>query len=305
MEDNCINFYTELNNGIKMPRLGLGTFGIQNVSEIVYQSIKSGARLIDTATRYENEKAVGEGIKRAIDEGIVSREDLFIVTKLYCLSRHKVEEAIKNSLNELGLDFVDLYLDHWPHSTYETNSGDLVNMPLHIFWPKMEELVEKGYTKTIGCSNYHIQLLLNLLSFAKIKPAVNQFELHPLLPEKELVKFCKSNGIAVMAYNSLGRGPYSMKQMTEEVNLLENQFVKTLAERYNTTAGCIALNWALTNGYIVIPATSNPERMGENLKALSFKLSAEDMTEMDKLDIGKRFNWSSKLDWSKGVEYFA
>jgi diketogulonate reductase-like aldo/keto reductase len=306
MEDNKLSTYITLNNGSQMPRMGLGTFGIKNVEEIVYQSIKSGIRLIDTATRYNNEREVGLGIKRAINEGIVKREDLFIVTKLYVLMRHKVEDAIKFSLEELQLDYIDLYLDHWPFPIFkDKDTGQQQNVPMHVLWSKMEELVEKRYTRSIGVSNYHVQALSNLLSFAKIKPVVDQVELHPFLIQEELVKYCETNNIRMMAYNSLGRGLYSFQHMTEEFNLLENPLVKKLAEKYNVTPGIIALNWGISHDYIVIPSTSNPERMKENIMALNFKLTDDDLLQLDGLNCNKRFNWSRLLDWSEGVEMFA
>ena len=152
---------------VSIPTIGLGTCDINNdVSEVVYSSIKDGTRLIDTAASYGSEKGVGKGIKKAIDEGIVKREDLFIVTKLSNKVKWTPEDSIKTSLKELGVDYIDLYLDHWPEYYHFNEKGEKVHqLPLHELWPIMESFVEKGYTKYLGVSNYTVQTLLNLLSF--------------------------------------------------------------------------------------------------------------------------------------------
>jgi D-xylose reductase len=301
-----ININIKLNNGYYMPSFGLGTFNVKNLEEIVYLSIKSGIRLFDTAFKYNNEKEVGLGIKRAINEGLVKREELFIISKIFTPMKHKVEEAIKISLNDLQLDYVDLYLDHWPYSTYLDNTtGKIIHTPLHIFWPQMEDIVYKGYTKSIGVSNYKVQLLANLLSFAKIKPVVNEFELNPLHTQEELVKYCKSNDIQVIAYNSLGRGIYIKKFMTHEINLLENKVILKYAEKYQTTPGIILLNWALRREYIVIPSTSNPERINENLKSLTLSLNEDEIEEIDSLNIDASFNNAKRQEWANEVDILA
>ena len=174
-------------NGAKVPSVGLGTaFMTSDISEVVYSSIKDGTRLIDTASKYGSEEGVGKGIKRAIEEGIVKREDLFVTTKL---GNHEItdpETAIKRSLKTLGLDYIDLYLEHWPKFFNYKEKGEKTDiMPMHVLWPLMESLVEKGYTKYIGVSNYNVQSLLNLLSFCKIKPLVNDVEFHPYLNQKK------------------------------------------------------------------------------------------------------------------------
>jgi diketogulonate reductase-like aldo/keto reductase len=307
MESDKITPDITLNNNIKMPRIGLGTHKIENCAEIVYESIKSGCRLIDTASVYQNEKQVGQGIKKAIDEGIVKREDLFVVTKIWTQDKHRVDQSIKYQLGELGLDYVDLYLDHWPFCTWiDDDTKKEITVPSHVFWPKMEELVHKGQVKSLGVSNYNVQLLADLLAFAKIKPVVNQFELHPYLAQTGLVNYCLANNVYPMAYNSICRGSYAKKKITSEVNLLEDSVMKQYAEKYGVTTGILALNWALSRNCIVIPGTSNPKRMGENLKALNFKLSEEDLKcLLEKLDKNFRFNGTSDWGWSKNVDIFA
>ena len=184
---------------IKVPSLGLGTALITtDISEAVYSSIKDGTRLIDTAAVYDSEEGVGKGVKKAIKEGIVKREDLFITTKLSKIEMTDPESCIKKSLKKLDVDYIDLYLIHWPKFFDIDNKGQKINItPLHKVWPLMESFVEKGYTKHIGVSNFNVQGLLNLLSFCKIKPLVNEIELHPYLYQKSLVEFCRREDILI------------------------------------------------------------------------------------------------------------
>ena len=171
----------------KVPSIGLGTAYINtDIAELVYSSIKDGTRLIDTAAVYGSEEGVGKGVAKAINEGIVKREDLFITTKLSKYEMSEPENCIKQSLQKLNMNYIDLYLIHWPKFFDYDKKGNKINlMPLHKIWPLMESFVEKGYTKYIGVSNFNMQSLLNLLSFCKIKPLVNEIELHPYLYQKK------------------------------------------------------------------------------------------------------------------------
>jgi diketogulonate reductase-like aldo/keto reductase len=294
----------KLNNGLEMPRIGLGTYKVKNLDNIVYQSIKNGVRMIDTATIYENEEEVGQGIKKAIDEKIVTREELFVVTKLWVNAKHEPEVSIKSSLERLGLEYVDLFLDHWPQSIYEKD-GKRMATPMHVLWKSMEELVRKGYTKSIGVSNYNVQLLMDLLTFCEIKPVVNQVEYHPYLFQDKLNKFCKDFGIYLTAYNSLTRGAYVNRKDCRDLDLVKEPLIEEVAIKNGKSAGQVCLNWALIQDVIVIPATSNPNRMEENLEALSFRLNDEDFMKINTLDINFRFNPSYKLKFSLGYDIFA
>jgi len=154
----------KLNNGLECPTIGVGTCRISNVEEVVYQSIKEGTRLIDTAAAYKNEEDVGKGIKRAIDEGLVKREDLFVVTKCWLTDKKDPEKALKTSLDKLKLSYVDLYLDHWPCGKDYTGENKFEFVSVKDMWPKFESLVDKGMTKSIGVSNYNVQNILIVLS---------------------------------------------------------------------------------------------------------------------------------------------
>ena len=169
----------------------------------------------------------------------------------------------------------------------------------------MESFVKKGYTKSIGISNYNVQSMINLLSFCEIKPVVNQVEIHPYLPQHNFLKYCKANNIQVMAYNSLCKGTYT-KKFHSEINLLEEEILKTMANKYNTTPGNVALNWGLLQDLVVIPATSNPKRMSENIKSLEFRLSEEDYnTITNTLDKNMRLNNTENFDYSMRFDLFA
>ena len=277
----------KLNNGVEMPRIGLGTSKIQEIDKVVYDSIKNGLRMIDTAFSYNNEKEVGEGINKALNEGIVERKDLFVITKLTFLQKHNPEEAIKNQLKTLNLSYVDLYLDHWPFQIY-TVDGKTYKTPTHVLWKNMEDLVRKGYTKSIGVSNYNVQLLTDILSFCEIKPVINEIEVHPYFTNKKLIEYCQSQEIQIIAYNSLVKGTYVAKHQ-KNLNLLEENIIHELSTKYEKTPGQIALNWSLSRNIIVIPSSSNGKRITENLGSLNFKLSKEEIEKISTLQIGFKF----------------
>ena len=308
MSENKICKFFEY-NGAKVPSIGLGTaFMTSDIAEVVYSSIKDGTRLIDTASKYGSEEGVGKGIKRAIDEGIVKREDLFVTTKLANYEKKDPESAIKQSLKTLGLDYVDLYLEHWPKFyDYEENNNKINMMPMHKIWPLMENLVEKGYTKYIGVSNYNVQSLLNLLSFCKIKPLVNEIEFHPYLYQKKLVEFCRRENIILFGYNPLVKGCYSADTADEQHrNLLGEKLIIDLSKKYNKTVGQIVLNWSVSREVIPIPMTSNPHRMIENLKSTDFTMNKEDLEKIDKLNRNQRYGQSEIWDiYDNKIDVFA
>jgi D-xylose reductase len=308
MSENKIFKFFEY-NGAKVPSIGLGTaFMTSDIAEVVYSSIKDGTRLIDTASKYGSEEGVGKGIKRAIDEGIVKREDLFVTTKLANYEKKDPESAIKQSLKTLGLDYVDLYLEHWPKFyDYEENNNKINMMPMHKIWPLMEKLMEKGYTKYIGVSNYNVQSLLNLLSFCKIKPLVNEIEFHPYLYQKKLVEFCRRENIILFGYNPLVKGCYSADTADEQHrNLLGEKLIIDLSKKYNKTVGQIVLNWSVSREVIPIPMTSNPHRMIENLKSTDFTIDKEDLQKIDNLNRNQRYGQSEIWDiYDNKIDVFA
>ena len=280
---------------VQIPTIGLGTSSIStDISEVVYSSIKNGVRLIDTAASYGSEEGIGKGIKKAINEGIIKREDLFIVTKLSNKVKWSPEDSIKTSLKNLGVDYIDLFLDHWPEYYKYNEKGEKVNkLPLHELWPIMESFVEKGYTKYLGVSNYTVQTLLNLLSFCKIKPLVNEVEFHPYLYQKKLNEFCKSENILLFGYNPLVKGWYCEKTGNEkDRNLLSDEVIVNLSKKYNKTPGQIVLNWFVSRDVVPLPMTSKTDRVIENLGATEFVMEKEDLEKIDGLNKNMRFGRS-------------
>ena len=277
--------YKKLNNGIEIPFIGLGTSRINNIIDVVYNSIKDGVRLIDTAFKYGNEDQIGQGIKKALDDGLCKREDLFIIGKIWTEHKNEPEKAIKDTLQKLNLTYLDLYLDHWPSgNNYSDPHNVIKQVPIFDFWPKMESLVEKGLTKSIGVSNYNVQSLLNLLSFCKIKPVANEVEFHPYYFQENLLKFCDKENIALIAYYPLAKGNGSKVYNQEHNNTLDSfkeECVVNLVNKYNKTPGQIILNWEVAQGIITIPGTSNTKRMEENLGALDFKMTEEDVKSLN------------------------
>jgi diketogulonate reductase-like aldo/keto reductase len=307
MKENIkeISYTIKLYNGQIIPSLGLGTFNVKDVGKIVFQAIKNGIRLIDGALRYMNEKEVGEGINRAINEGIVKREDLFIITKLWCGDKENPEEGIKKSLNDLNLSYVDAYLDHWPMQIFEWE-GKNYSIPTHVFWKKMEDLVRKGYTKSIGVTNYNVQRLMDLLTYAEIKPVINQIEYHPYLVQDNLIKYCKENEIQVMAYGVLCKGFYVSKfHIEKNIDLLEEKIVKEIAHSYNSSSGIIALRFALSQDLITIFSTSNTNRIEDNFKSLKQKLKDEEISKLKSLNKDIRCNQSKQWPFFKGIDLFS
>ena len=302
----------KLDDERSIPLIGMGTSRIidkimegevvikeNNIKDVIYQSIKDGVRLIDTAYKYGNEKQVGDGIKQALDENICKREELIIIGKVWLNFRNDPEKALRQTLKKLKLEYIDVYMDHWPsgddlrteeeiEKEKKKNPGLEVgrfnNVSIYEFWPKMEKLVELGLAKSLGVSNYNIQCLSNLLSFCTIKPVMNEIEYHLFYIQKDLKEFCEKENIAVIAYYPLPRGNGARMAIINnpEFDILNNDLIKKLVKKYKKTAGQIILNWHYCQGTIPIPSTSKTWRMKENLESLDFKLDDEDVKKLSK-----------------------
>ena len=302
----------KLDDERSIPLIGMGTSRIidkimegevvikeNNIKDVIYQSIKDGVRLIDTAYKYGNEKQVGDGIKQALDENICKREELIIIGKVWLNFRNDPEKALRQTLKKLKLEYIDVYMDHWPsgddlrteeeiEKEKKKNPGLEVgrfnNVSIYEFWPKMEKLVELGLTKSLGVSNYNIQCLSNLLFFCKIRPVMNEIEYHLFYIQKNLKEFCDRENIAVISYYPLPRGNGARMAIIDqpEFDIFENDLIKSLAEKYKKTPGQIILNWHYCQGTIPIPSTSKTDRMKENLESLKFKLDDEDVKKLSK-----------------------
>lgn len=255
-----------LNNGVTIPQLGFGVFQIppEETRISVTQALATGYRHIDTAAAYRNEAGVGA----ALAESGLAREELFITTKLRNGEQGNTRAAFEASRKALGLDWIDLYLIHWP-----VPSQGLFTQA----WKEMESLYAEGLIRAIGVSNFLAPHLDELLANSTVVPAVNQIELHPSLQQSELAAKSRSHGIAVQAYSPLGQGQD-----------LDNQVIAELAANYDATPAQVVLAWHLGTGNIVIPKTVTPERMRENLAAAKIQLSDTDLQRISALENGHR-----------------
>ncbi|KEY65449.1 hypothetical protein S7711_08581 [Stachybotrys chartarum IBT 7711] len=285
----------KLNDGNEIPALGLGTWQSApgEVKTAVSFALKNGYKLIDGAYCYANENEVGQGLKEAFDAGI-KREDVFVVTKIWATYMSRVEEGLDKSLKALGLDYVDLVLVHWPvlmnpngnddrFPTLPDGSRDIFRDWNHVDgWKQMEALPATGKTKSIGVSNYSKKYLEELLPQATIKPAVNQIENHPLLPQSEIVELCKQHDIQIMAYSPLG---------STGSPLFKAEPIVQLAEKKGVKPATILISWHVNAGRIVVPKSVNPDRIAANKEVVD--LDADDLKVLDDFvaDINKRGAW--------------
>ena len=261
----------KLANGVKMPQLGLGVYQVKEGAEVeqaVTAAIDAGYRLIDTAALYGNEVGVGNAIKKSS----VPREELFITTKLWNTNQgyDATLKAFEKSLEKLGLDYIDLYLIHWPSP----------QRSLYVeTWKAFEELYKKGRVKAIGVSNFHPEHLDILLKEATIIPMVNQIELHPYLQQHEIADYNQAHGILTESWSPIGGGGGS---------LLSDPTFKTIGDAYGKSPAQVVIRWHVQHGYIVIPKSSNPLRITENANVFDFELSDKDMAKIDKLNKDER-----------------
>ena len=276
-KDTSFNFdnrYVTLNNGIKMPIIGLGTWTFTNeeAEDAVYIAIKNGYRLIDTAQYYGDEVGVGKGVRKAIDEGIVKREDIFVTSKIYASTNHS--KAIENSLNNLDIGYIDLLLIHQPgfddKGLYQT----------------MEKYYKDGKLKAIGISNYYTKEAIDeVLNYAEIVPSVIQNENHIYYQNNELQEHVKQYGIIIESWY-----PFGGRGHTDEN--FNNETIVKIAKKYNKTPAQIILRWQLQAGYIAIPGSKNPDHIKENISIFDFELSDEDMKEIYNINENRRYeNW--------------
>ena len=299
--------------GQQMPAVGLGLWKIDSncVAETVYEAIKRGYRHLDSAADYGNEKQVGEGIARALADGLCKREDLWITSKLWNTFHRKehVQAACERSLSDLGLDYFDLYLIHFPIALqyvdfdqryppewiYDPNAENpcmvLDSVPLSETWAAMEELVEIKLARKIGICNYTAVLLHDLMSYARIKPAMLQIESHPYLTQEALIRTAQSYNIAVTAFSPLGALSYvSLDMASSEDSVLQQSAVVSIAKRLGVTPAQVVLRWGIQRGTAIIPKTSRAERLDENIALADFSLTDDDMQAISALNRHRRFN---------------
>uniref|UniRef100_L2G945 D-xylose reductase n=1 Tax=Colletotrichum fructicola (strain Nara gc5) TaxID=1213859 RepID=L2G945_COLFN len=281
----------KLNSGFEMPQVGFGLWKVDNAiaADTVYEAIKAGYRLFDGACDYGNEVECGQGVARAIKEGIVKREELFLVSKLWNTFHDgdRVEPIVRKQLADWGIDYFDLYLIHFPVAL------DPRSAPPRPPWTAMESLVASGLSKSIGVSNFQGQLLYDLLRYAKIPPATLQIEHHPYLVQPDLIKLAANEGIAVTAYSSFGPASFkefNMEHATDFVPLFEEPTVSEIAKKHGKTNSQVLLRWATQRGLAVIPKTSRKEILAQNLDCTSFDLEQSEIDKISSLDRKTRFN---------------
>jgi len=283
-------------NGDKIPSIGLGTWLSKKneVYDAVVEAIRFGYRQIDCAYIYQNEKEIGQAIQFAIKSGWVKREDLFITSKLWNSDHapERVDIAIRRSLKDLQLDYLDLYLIHWPVA-FKTgheqakDASDLLTpdeMPILTTWQAMEQSKINGLTKHIGVSNFNIQKLQKLINEAGIKPELNQVELHPYFQQTDLVDFCHKNELLVTAYSPLG----SRHLVQSEAGLTREKLIVEMASKHSCSPAQVLLAWGMQRGIAVIPKSVHPVRIQENFKAIDVQLADEDVNQINSLECNLR-----------------
>lgn len=288
-----------LHTGAHMPLLGLGTWKSPPgaVHAAVVAAIEAGYRHIDCAAIYGNEAEVGAGIAEAIARGLVKREELFVVSKLWVTKcfPEEVAPALEKTLSDLKLDYLDAYLIHWPFfmakdATFPPAKDKVLGYNPDAYlsvWREMEKAVDGGKVRAIGTSNMSARKLTTLLEHARIKPATNQVECHPFLAQRRLLALCKAHGIVLTAYSPLG-SPDSRRAGSEEPAPLLNETVLAIASKRGKTPAQVLLRWQVQRGVVAIPKSVTPSRIAENAAIFDWELSAEEVAAIDTLDCGCR-----------------
>ena len=263
-----------LNSGYTMPILGLGTYALDHDTCVssVMALLESGGRLIDTAYMYGNEEAVGEGVRRGMEEYGIPREDIFVITKIYPNQFSDPEAAIDMALEKLDIGYIDMMLLHHP------GANDVKA------YKAIEKYVEAGKIHSLGLSNWYVEELTEFLPQVTIMPALVQNEIHPYYQEQDVVPFIQEKGIVVQCWYPLGGRGYT-------ADLLGNETIQSIAQAHGVSAVQVILRWDLQRGIVVIPGSSNPEHIRENLDLFGFELSDEEMEQIATLDRGEKHDW--------------
>lgn len=302
-----------LADGSEFPTVGLGLWKIpeNETASMVYSAIECGYRHLDSACDYGNEKEAGEGIAKALQDRLCSREDLWVTSKLWNTyhKREHVRPALEKTLSDLGLEYLDLYLIHFPIALayvpmeqcyppgwlFDENADNpgmqLAKVPILETWQAMMELKQEGLVKNIGVCNFGVSLLHDLMNSSEESPSVLQVERHPYLEQQKLLRFCQKNDIALTGFSPLGAGSYLELGMAKaEDSVLEESCVKDIATTHGKSPAQVVLRWGIQQGTSVIPKTSKIERLRENLDVFDFALTDSEMKVISSLDRHQRFN---------------
>jgi D-xylose reductase len=302
-----------LASGSQMPAIGLGLWKVEGAAApaLVDEAARAGYRHFDCASDYGNEAAVGAGLQNVLRARSARREDLWVTSKLWNTNHaaEHVRPACERSLRDLRLDYLDLYLIHFPIALEYVSPEKRypagwfrdpdaaepqmkpARVPISETWQAMEELVTAGLVKNIGVSNFGTSLLRDVLAHAKIQPAVLQVEMHPYLTQGKLVRFCHQEKIAVTAFSPLGAPSYvPLGMATDSDSVMNEQVVRDAASRHKKTPAQVVLHWAVQRGTAAIPKTTKAQRLRENLSIFDFELTAEEMAAISALDRNRRFN---------------
>ncbi len=310
-----------LNTGAPMPVLGLGTWKapFAEISAAVSFALTEGGYChIDCAAIYSNEPAIGSALSQVFSSGRVRRDDVFITSKLWNTEHDPadVRRACEQTLRDLHLDVLDLYLMHWGIATTAEGSAQsnargepldaqgvlqTMRVPLHATWAAMEGLVRAGFVRAIGVANFTPPMILDLLASAEIPPAVNQVEMHPYLQQSRLMDFCRSRGIVMTAYSPLGSPGNVRARGTGEPILIDDPVLRSIATHHHKTPVQILIRWAIERGTTVIPKSVTPERIRSNAEVFDFTLSADDMAKIAALE--KKHRYVDPAQWWK-IPYF-
>ena len=297
--------------------VGLGTYCINpdQVASAIQTALEQGYRRFDCAPVYFNEDKIGDALAQAMEDGVVSREELYIVSKLASPfhRREHVKIGLQKTLTDLRLDFLDLFLIHWPQAFYyvkidptkrgyenedidDSDGGKLIDptVSVHETWAAMEELMDEGLVKSIGVSNFPVSLLHELMTRSRIPPAVNQVEAHPYLQQTKLLQYCNARGVHFQAYSPLGSPGYKGE---DEPRILDDPVLQKVAQSHNVSVATICIAWALQRGTSVVAKSIDSKRQAENILAskASITLTDAEMAEIDQLERGYRF--FRPLDW--------
>ncbi|CAJ0582209.1 unnamed protein product, partial [Mesorhabditis spiculigera] len=310
-----------LSSGHKMPQIGLGTWLAKpgEVANAVEQALKIGYRHIDCAVSYENQHEIGPVFKKALEAGQLTREELFVTSKVWNTrhSYNKAKQCVGDILRELQLDYLDLCLIHWPVGYFEDTdevwpkdaNGKMRYSDVHFTetWRAMEDLVDEGRVRSIGLSNFNHHQIDEVLTVARIKPAVLQVELHPYFQQRRLRDYCQTNGIAVTAYSPLGNPAMAFRKQGDPSILSDPVFLGIAAEVGKSPAQ-VALRWAIQEGIIIIPKSVSEKRLKENIDIFDFELSGSQIEKIRGADRNWRILNTVERDgahplWGFGAEY--